>query len=450
MTKPTKSRELILDILLEVLEKGGHSHVILRQALEKYQYLEKQDRALITRVVEGTLEYRLTIDAVLDRVSKTPVEKMKPVIRTILRMSVYQLLWMDRIPDRAVCSQAVELAEARRFHGLKGFVNGVLRSVSRRKEEFAFTDWSLRYSMPGWLIDGWKERYGAERTEGMLRAFLETPPTVVRCNLDRASLTEIRESLERQGAAVAESPFSPQLLELSGYDHLESLDAFADGWIQVQDASSFLAGQAAAPKAGDRVLDVCAAPGGKSLHAADQLAGTGLVVARDLTEAKAALIEENIARTGYKNIRAEVWDAREFDPEWEGQADVVLADLPCSGLGIIGKKPEIKYQVSPGSIAELAALQREILSVARRYVKPGGRLVYSTCTISRQENEDQRAWFLEQFAEFEPESLAGRLSPAVEAESLREGYIQLLPGRDPCDGFFIAAFRKQISEKHEI
>ena len=156
MTKPTKSRELILDILLEVLEKGGHSHVVLRQALEKYQYLEKQDRALITRVVEGTLEYRLTIDAVLDRVSKTPVEKMKPVIRTILRMSVYQLLWMDRIPDRAVCSQAVELAEARRFHGLKGFVNGVLRSVSRRKEEFAFTDWSLRYSMPGWLIDGGK------------------------------------------------------------------------------------------------------------------------------------------------------------------------------------------------------------------------------------------------------------------------------------------------------
>ena len=151
MTKPTQSRELILDILMEILENGGYSHIILRQALEKYQYLEKQDRALITRVVEGTIEYRLTIDAVIDACSKTKVERMKPIIRTILRMSVYQIIWMDRIPDSAVCNEAVKLAEKRRFVGLKGFVNGVLRTISRRKEEFVFPDWSRRYSMPDWL-----------------------------------------------------------------------------------------------------------------------------------------------------------------------------------------------------------------------------------------------------------------------------------------------------------
>lgn len=171
MTKPTESREIILDILMEILEKGGHSHVILRQALEKYQYLEKQDRAFITRVAEGTIEYRLTIDAVIDQCSKVKTGKMKPVIRTILRMAVYQILWMDRIPDSAACNEAVKLAVKRRFAGLKGFVNGVLRTIVRRKEEFVFEDWTLRYSMPSWLIEMWKQQYPAETVQQMLESF---------------------------------------------------------------------------------------------------------------------------------------------------------------------------------------------------------------------------------------------------------------------------------------
>ena len=184
MTKPTQSRELILDILMEILEKGGYSHVVLRQALEKYQYLEKQDRALITRITEGTIEYRMTIDQVLNQCSKVPVEKMKPVIRTILRMSVYQIFWMDRIPDRAVCSEAVNLAVRRRFSGLKGFVNGVLRTIIREKDSFDFSDLSLRYSMPSWLIDMWQREYDSETVESMLRAFLEDRPTSEMCIRD--------------------------------------------------------------------------------------------------------------------------------------------------------------------------------------------------------------------------------------------------------------------------
>ena len=192
------SRAIILDILIEILEKGSYSHVVLRQALEKYQYLEKQERAFITRVSEGTVEYCLTIDAVLDQCSKVPVKKMKPVIRTILRMSVYQLLWMDRVPDSAVCNEAVKLAMGRHFQGLKGFVNGVLRRIAREKETFRFEDWSRKYSMPAWIIDLWKEQYPAGRVEAILGSFLTRRPVTVRCSTGLASMEEITESLKAQ------------------------------------------------------------------------------------------------------------------------------------------------------------------------------------------------------------------------------------------------------------
>ena len=445
MTKqngPTKERELILDILMEILENGGYSHVVLKKALDKHQYLEKQKRAFITRVTEGTIEYLLTIDAVIDQCSKTKVSKMKPVIRTILRMSVYQILKMDRIPDSAVCDEAVKLAVKRRFHGLKGFVNGVLRTVSREKDTFVFTDWSRKYSMPDWIIELWKKQYPAETVERIMKAFLEERPTSVRCNLDRASMEDILKSLEQDGVTVLANPLADHALFLSGYDYLDAVRAFREGWITVQDVSSSFVGEVADPKKGDVVLDVCGAPGGKSLHIADKLAGTGEVVVRDLTENKILLVEDNIRRTGFTNIRAEVWDALEEDPAWEEKADIVIADLPCSGLGIIGKKPDIKYQVTEEDLRELAELQKDILSVVWRYVKPGGKLIYSTCTIDRLENEDQRTWFLEHFP-FEAASIEGALGSQVKEETMKDGYIQLLPGTYPCDGFFIAAFRRK-------
>ena len=438
----TKERELILDIILEILEYGGYSHVVLKKALDKHQYLEKQNRAFITRVAEGTLEYLLTIDAVIDQCSKTKVKKMKPVIRTILRMSVYQILKMDRIPDSAVCDEAVKLAVKRKFHGLKGFVNGVLRTISREKETFVFTDWSRKYSMPDWIIELWKQQYPAETVERMLQAFLEERPTSVRCNLDRASMEEILHSLEQDHVTVQKNPLADHALLLSGYDYLDAVSAFRNGWITVQDVSSSFVGEAADPKPGDVVLDVCGAPGGKSLHIADKLAGTGQVVVRDLTENKILLVEDNIRRTGFTNIRAEVWDALEKDPSWEKQADIVIADLPCSGLGIIGKKPDIKYQVTKEDLEDLAELQKDILSVVWNYVKPGGKLIYSTCTIDHLENEDQRNWILETLP-FEPVSIEGAFGSQVAEETMKDGYVQLLPGRYPCDGFFISAFRRK-------
>lgn len=442
MTKGTDSREIILDILLEILEKGNYSHVVLRQALSKYQYLEKPERAFISRIAGGTVEYKITIDGVIDSCSTTRVKKLKPVIRTILRMSVYQILFMDRVPDSAVCNEAVKLAEKRKFHGLKGFVNGVLRTVARQKDSYRFDDWERKYSMPHWLIARWQETYPANVVETMLRAFLNESRTAVRCNLNLADREQILDSLKQQNVSVTVSELNDEVLYLEGYDYLEGLTAFAKGWLQVQDVSSSLVGTAAAPKAGDYIIDVCGAPGGKSIHLADLLSGSGMVEVRDLTEDKVALIEENMNRTGFTNIRTKIWNACELDQESVGKADLVIADLPCSGLGIIGKKPDIKYHAAPEKLEQLAALQRNILAVVWQYVKPGGKLIYSTCTINQGENEAQAAWFAENFP-FEPVNLEGKLGENLKEETLKQGFIQLLPGIHPCDGFFIAAFQRK-------
>ncbi len=444
-----ENREIVLDILLEVLERGGFVHVVLNQALAKYQYLDKADRAFITRVTDGTLEYLIQIDHIINSYSKTKTQKMKPVIRNLLRFSVYQILYMDRVPDSAVCNEAVKLAVKRRFQGLKGFVNGVLRTIAREKESIAFEEPWLALSLPQWLYQLWASRYGAETVRQMGEAFLKENPTTVRVNTSalpgqgEASIETVWKSLKAQGVQVQPVMGREDLLYLKGYDYLESLEAFRNGWIQVQDASSALVGRLAQPRPGDRVIDVCAAPGGKSLHIADLMKGTGMVEARDLTFQKVQLIEENIARCGFENIRAVVWDALEEDESAVEQADLVLADLPCSGLGILGRKPDIKHNMTMEQMKELAELQRRILAVVWRYVKPGGRLVYSTCTIDPMENEDNARWFAENFP-FDPVDLTPALGGDYGQASLKEGYIQFLPGIHPMDGFFISVFTRRL------
>lgn len=435
-------RELTLDILLEIVERGGLSHVVLAQALSKYQYLEKQDRAFITRVTEGTLEYLIQIDDVIGRYSSVRLSGMKPVIRTLLRMSVYQILYMDRIPDSAVCNEAVKLAAKRRFFGLKGFVNGVLRAISREKEHLTFPDESVRYSIPRWIYDMWMEDYPQETVTGMLQAFLEKRRLCVRCRACRADAGQIRDSLSRQGVLVEDSGYGDDIVFLDHVDYLEKLEAFQKGWIQIQDLSSAMAVRAADPQRGWHCIDVCGAPGGKSFYLADLLDGTGMVETRDISQRKANLIRENVRRLGYANVKVRVMDALCEDAQSVETADLVLADLPCSGLGVLGRKPDIKMRATRESMEALAGLQRDILSVVWRYVKPGGILVYSTCTISRRENEENRAWFLEQFP-FEPADIEGRLGERIREETLKQGYVQILPGIHPCDGFFLAVFRRR-------
>lgn len=292
--KQVNEREICLDILMEVTERGEYIHMVLRNVLDKYAWLDKRERSFIARVSEGTVEYLLQLDAVIDRYSKTKVQKMKPLIRNLLRMSLYQILYMDNVPDSAVCNEAVKLAVKRKFHGLKGFVNGVLRTISREKGQIEFTKLSEKYSVPQWMVDMWTKEYGEVVTEQMLKDFLEPKKIYIRCNTTNCTVEELTKSLEQEGVLVKSAPYLKEALEIRGFDTLYELESFQNGWFQVQDVSSMLVAVIASPEMGDTVLDVCAAPGGKSLHIADMLAGSGLVEARDLTEYKVELIEDNI------------------------------------------------------------------------------------------------------------------------------------------------------------
>ena len=423
------TRDLVVEILLLVTRDGQYSHIALNQVLEKYQYLDKSDRAFITRVTEGTLQRMIELDYITDQFSKVKVKKMKPVIRAIVRSAVYQLKYMDSVPDSAVCNEAVKLAVSRGFGGLRGFVNGVLRSIARNLDSVQYPPegtkeyLSVRYSMPPWILEQWLAWYTPEQVEQMLRNFLEEKPTSIRCNLHQISREDLKRKLAGEGVKAEEVPELPCALLISGYDYLGALPSFQEGDFQVQDISSMLVAERANPREGDYIIDVCAAPGGKALHLADKLRGTGMVQARDISDYKVGLIWDNIRRAGMENIEAVRWDATVLDEESVEKADIVIADLPCSGLGVLGRKSDLKYRMTREGEKELAALQRQILSQVWRYVKPGGKLVYSTCTINREENEENAAWFQAEYPEF-------RL---VSEE-------QLLPGQQAGDGFYIAVF----------
>ncbi len=442
MTDGTALREIALEILTEILERGQYTHLALFQALSKYQYLDKSDRSFLKRIVDGTVEYKIQIDYIINTYSKTKVNKMKPLIRTLLRMSVYQIYHMDRVPDSAACNEAVRLTKKRGFSGLSGFVNGVLRTISREKNNMTFPNDSIRYSIPEWILELWNTSYGSEKAALMAKAGLENRPFMVRFAENLASKEDILASLTEQNVTAQEVMPKSGVYCLKGIDYPENLDVFRKGLIRIQDLSSSLAGDVAGIKEGDFVLDVCGAPGGKGLHAADLLNGTGHVEIRDLNDYKVSLIQDNINRSGCDNVSAAVWDACVFDQTMENKADIVIADLPCSGLGIIGRKPDIKYNSSMDAIKELATLQRKILSTVWRYVKPGGILVYSTCTVNHLENDENRLWFLREYP-FEPVDISERIGLDFNENSLRDGYIQLFPGIHPCDGFFISVMRRK-------
>lgn len=448
-------REVVLDILLELEKEGTFSHLVITSALNKYQYLDKQQRSFITRTAQGTIERKLELDYIIDQFSKTPVRKMKPLIRCLLRMSVYQLQYMDSVPASAVCNEAVKLAVKRKFVSLRGFVNGVLRNISRNLDQVVYPDpvkeplkyLSVKYSIPEWILSMWKKNYSKEQIVKILEGFAQRKKTYIRCNTGKVTMQELREHLEAENVTVNPVEGLSYAYEISGYDYLADLNAFQKGEFQIQDISSMLAGEAAAPKAHDYVVDVCAAPGGKSINVALMIPD-GKVLSRDLTDYKVSMIESNADRLEIDNLTAQVWDATEYDPTLQEQADIVIADLPCSGLGIIGRKPDIKYHATEQGLKDLAQLQRTILSEVWQYVKPGGYLIFSTCTINRGENEENTEWFLKEYP-FELCDLTQDMSECLSA--IRSDItsdkgavgIQLLPGIDGTDGFYIAKLRRK-------
>lgn len=453
MTKPVNLREIVLGILLEITEEEAYSHIVIGNTLEKYQYLDKRERAFISRVAEGTLEHMIQLDYIIEQFSNVPVYNMKPFIRNLLRMSVYQLKYMDSVPDSAAVNEAVRLAQKKGFYNLKGFVNGVLRNTARRLSQIRYPDpvreplhyLSVKYSFPIWMLSKWVAQFGYEATERICKDSHMEKGTTVRCNLEKASVEEIILELEKQDIQVRRHPYLEYALVISHYNYINAVSAFKKGWIQVQDTSSMLVAEAAAPNWGDYCIDVCAAPGGKSLHLSDKLMGSGYVEARDISERKVRLMQENIERSGAINIRAMVRDATVYDPDSYQRADIVLADVPCSGLGVIGRKPDIKYKMSEKRQQDIISLQRRILDTVQSYVRPGGVLIYSTCTIGADENQYNIKWFLENYP-FKLENLDPYLCPQLQSRTTKGGYLQLLPGIHESDGFFIARLRRYVDE----
>lgn len=444
------TRDIILDVLMDISKNGRFCNIALHRALEEHQYLSKRDRAFISRVCEGTIERKIEIDYIINQFSSVPVNRMKPVIRNIMRSAVYQICFMGGIPASASVNEAVILAQSKGFYNLKGFVNGVLRNITRHLDEIAYPDpstnmmeyLSVVYSMPRWIVKYWVDEYGVDVTTMMLKSFMEERPTTVRLKTAHIDKNVIIDSMKEQGVKVKRAPYLPYAYDISGYNYLPALEAFKKGWIFPQDISSMLVAECAGLHQGNYVIDMCAAPGGKSLHAADKMGGFGMVEARDLTDEKISLIKENIARADLINITPVVMDGLIHDDLSEEKADVVFADVPCSGLGVIGRKPDIKYRVTLQQIEELAELQKRILHNAVSYVRPGGVLMYSTCTVSHMENIDNVRFLTEHYP-LELESLDSYLPRELQRLSTADGYLQMMPGIHESDGFFVARLRKK-------
>ncbi len=493
-------REICLEVLLPVFRGEEFSHVLIKGVLDKNDDWEGAKKAFFKKLTMGVIERKIELDYCIGRFCSHPVNKLKPVIRAILEMGAYQILYMDQVYDTKACNLSVELAKKKGFKNLAGFVNGVLRSLAREKEHIVYPDsakepvryLSVRYSMPENIVGILLSQYGFEACESMFAAALKENALSIRvrkqgnCLADaektginekktaRETYEDVVRRLRDAGAEVTSYGFLPDAYAIRHAQGVNDLPGFEEGLFTVQDPASQLVGylaplaeivengQAAKDAESEAfpfIMDVCAAPGGKSIHVADRLRklmrvpdldsisateelakGTGVVYSFDVSEKKAAKIRENVERMHVSNVVVNVQDATVYNEEYKEKADLVIADVPCSGLGVIGKKPDLKYRLTDEDLNSVVKLQKEIISNVVRYVKPGGYLLYSTCTVNRAENIEAVDWMEQnlplRLTAFEnlPEELKGDL--------VRDGALQLLPGSHGCDGFFIALLRR--------
>ncbi|PYI54348.1 16S rRNA (cytosine(967)-C(5))-methyltransferase RsmB [Paenibacillus flagellatus] len=454
--RPPTARELALDVLTRVETEGAYSNLLLNQALQRSRP-DKPDAALATELVYGTIQRRNTIDYFLDRFVAKGVAKLEPWVRNLLRLSFYQLHNLDRIPEHAAVNEAVNIAKRKGHAGISGMVNGVLRNVIRRKSELtvpaglpAVSRIALEHSHPEWLVADWIRRFGEETAESVCRSNNEPPHTSVRVNALKLSRDELLERLASAGCEARPSALSGAGVIVAGGGNMALTPWYAGGELSVQDESSMLVAEMVDARPGMSVLDCCAAPGGKTAHMAERMNDTGRIVACDIHEHKRALIEEQAKRLGLRSVETRTIDARKLAETFGGGAafDRILLDAPCSGLGVIRRKPDIKWAKRPEDVAEIAALQRELLAGVAGLLAPGGVLVYSTCTIAEEENERVVESFLRDHPAFEPDmppvELLDRLPKDVVGAS---GAVTILPHRFGSDGFFIARLRRK-SERH--
>lgn len=425
-------RKTALAALNNIFSDGKYSNLELAEKLKNH---EPREKALVTNIVYGVIQNRIRIDYIINAYSKTPVRKMDESIKNILRMGVYQILYTDKIPLYAVVNESVALVRAK-FQ--KGFVNAVLRSIARMDKKVVYPENALEYlsvyySCPLWICKMWEEQFGFETAEKLIKEQVKKPPFTVRINTLKINVEDfIRQTGAKQSGIYdlcAELQTGMDISEDAGY---------RNGFYYPQDIASMIAAASLNPQKGETVVDVCAAPGGKTTHIAQLMENSGHIDAFDIYEHKIKLIEITLRRIGAKIVNAQVWDAAEVKKELVGKADRVLVDAPCSGLGILRRKPEIKYERTQADIKELINLQKRILASSAHYVKPGGVLVYSTCTVNKDENENITKEFLDTHKNFIPQDFE---KPEKFA---KETSVQLMPHILGSDGFYIAKFIRAI------
>ncbi|MGL5615662.1 MAG: 16S rRNA (cytosine(967)-C(5))-methyltransferase RsmB [Sarcina sp.] len=435
------TRKLIVEILDEVFFNGAYSNIEINKRLAGKD-IDVKDRALITEVVYGTIKYKRTIDIIIESFVKS-IEKVDNEVLNILRSSIYQMRYLDRVPDYAVVNEAVNLAKDTSM-GLSKFVNGVLRNYIRNeKRDFAddFTGSNLlayKYSFEKWMVELFIKQYGKERAEQILEGLNKTPALTVRVNALKEDYDTVFEKLE-ETYGIEEGTICPEAIIIRKGSSIENNELYKEGLITVQDESAMLVAPLLDPKEGETVMDLCSAPGTKATHLSELMMNTGKVLAFDIHDHKIGLIKENIKRLGIENIECEIMDAAVLNPKYIAYADKILLDVPCSGLGIIRKKPEIKWTKSTRELQNIIKVQKEILDNAWNYLKKGGELVYSTCTLNKRENEEIIERFLDNNKDCKVEKVF-----IGEGDNIIyniDGSITILPN-EFMDGFFMAKLKK--------
>ena len=431
------ARTTALSALIACRRQGAWADGALKEYIARDR-LDRRDAALATRLVYGVVQNRLLLDFWLERLVKGGTGRLQPVVLDILRLGLYQITQMDKIPPSAAVNEAVEQGKKYASRQAAGLINGVLRSALRQRDTLTPPeDLSIRYSHPRPLVALLETQVGAGELEALLQSHNQLPPLTVQRNPLAVSEADFRRELADAGVEATPHPWCRDSWLLQGSGSLEALPLFRRGGFYVQDPAARLAVTAAGLEPGMQVLDVCAAPGGKSFAAAMDLGGEGSVLSCDIHPHKIALLERGAARLGLPNLTARLQDAAAFAPELADRMDAVLADVPCSGLGVIRKKPDIRYKdLAP--LARLPELQRRILANVSRYVRPGGVLLYSTCTILHRENEAVAEAFLADHPEFSPEPFP--LPEALGGE--HRAMVTLYPHRHGTDGFFICKLRR--------
>ena len=448
----TSPRALAVKVLSAVEQDGAYSNLELNRRLKEAE-LSPADAGLATELVYGTIARRNTLDYFLERFVAKGIAKLQPWVRSLLRISVYQMLYLDRIPEHAVVSEAVNLAKKLGHQGISGMVNGVLRNMIRNRDELSIPNdlpaaerIALEHSHPLWMIKRWIGQYGEETAEAICKANNEPPAVSVRVNTTMTTREKLMREMESTGAVVEPSRLSPDGILVRSGGNMALTSWYRDGLFSVQDESSMLVAEAVAPEEGQTVLDCCAAPGGKTAHMAEKMQDRGRIIANDVHAHKRQLIMDQADRLGLGCIDAVTGDALNLDERYpHASFDRILLDAPCSGLGVIRRKPDVKWTKSPEDIEDISALQRELLDRVAPLLKPGGVLVYSTCTIEPAENELMVADFLKRHAEYQAVDSAWT-GTEMEKWNLVNGGVQILPQYAHSDGFFIARLTRTANE----